>query len=179
MVTPSSTLETTGPFKGQLVFTDNNEIVIVDLAASTTIIIGQFVTFDSSGNAILATNTTGTQYDGIGIACYNPNSPISTQTATIGPTVNIGDFRVQVAVGNTYAYTLATAAIKFQSLVSVSSGSYAVAVTQPSSVTNSASIVTALNTLGTAAGRYFGHPKEEKTPTVAASSDIIAVRLGL
>src|SRR5207245_227985 len=32
---------------------------------------------------------------------------------------------------------------------------------------------------GLASGRYFGHPKEEKSMTAAVATDIIAVRLGL
>ena len=180
MVTPSSETETSGPIAGQLVFTDNNEIVTVKVAASTKIILGQVVTFDASGNAVLATNSVGSQYDGYGIACFNPNSPISSQTATIDNSSGAaGDLLVQVAVGNTYVYSKANGNIKYQSAVTPGAGSYLGATTIPSSVTNSASIVTALNKFALIAGRYYGHAKEEKTPTAAVSSDIIAVRLGL
>lgn len=181
MVTPSSQTETTGPIPGQLVFTDNNEIVSVNMAITTTIILGQFVTFDSSGNAILATNTS-TQYDGIGVACYNPNSPISSQTATIVSDSTLGDFRIQVAVGNTYVYTIADGSIKFMSAVGVDSSSYAIErVADTDSVTTptAATVTAASKEWSFVAGRYWGHSKEEKTPTSAASTDMIAVRLGL
>jgi hypothetical protein len=187
MVTPSSTLETLGPFAGQLVFTDNNEIVTVGIEEGTTIKLGQFVTFDTEGNCILATDTVGSRFDGYGIACYNPNSPISSQTATIVVGGGVGDASsfVQVAVGATHVYTLATGNIKFQAAVGVTSGSYAVAQTEPVSptITDSASIAAAIlvaeKAFSRMVGRYFGHPKEEKTPTAAVSSDIIAVRLGV
>lgn len=174
MVTPSSLTETTGPIAGQLVFTDNNEIVTQLMAITTTIILGQVVTFDASGNVILAT-TTSSQYDGLGIACYNPNSPISSQTATIVSDSTLGDFIIQVAVGNTYVYTLAGGAIKFQSILGVTAGSYAVARVAYSGATD----VSAGNEWSYILGRYWGHSKEEKTPTAAVSNDIIAVRLGL
>lgn len=179
-VTPSSQTETSGPIAGQLVFTDNNEIVTVGLAATAKIILGQFVTFDSSGNAVLAT-TTSTRYDGIGVACYNPNSPIGSQTATIDNTSgSAGDLSVQIAMGSTYVYTIATAAIKPLSAVGVTAGSYAVALTAAAALTSAnADVNTAANAWSLVAGRYWGHSKEEKTMTAAVSNDIIAVRLGV
>lgn len=181
MVTPSSQLDTANPIPGQLVFTDNNEIVNQLITANTTIILGQFVTFDSSGNVLLATNTS-TQYDGIGVACYNPNGPISSQTATIVQPATLGTYYVQVAVGNTYVYTVADGTIKFMSVVGVDSSSYAIArVADTDSVTTptAATVTAASKEWSFIAGRYFGHAHEEKTPTSAASADTIAVRLGL
>lgn len=180
MVTPSSQTETTGPIAGQLVFTDNNEIVTQQMAITTTIILGQFVTFDASGNVVLATSMSS-QYDGIGVASYNPNSPISSQTATIVSDSTLGDFIIQVAVGNTYVYSLAGGTIKFQSALGIGTGTgnYPIARVLSTAAWTTAGVVAAANEWSYIVGRYWGHSKEEKTPTSAASSDIIAVRLGL
>src|SRR2546423_12417842 len=100
MVTPSSQTETTGPLAGQLVFTDNNEIVYLQVDAGEIVKIGQAITINDEGFAIAA-DANSNQSDGIGIACINPNSPISTATGTIDNSAGLdGDKVVQVAIGN-------------------------------------------------------------------------------
>lgn len=171
-----SETETTGPLRGQLVFMDQNELVTRGVKATEVLVAGDPVSFDVNGFIVKATNVVGNRSDGFG-----------TVLETITGGVADGDEVAQVAVGNTYVYQAAGAAIKPFKLVKVDSASKLILHTNPAvsafnSIFDDVEIETQVDLVrdyyGLAFGRYFYHAREEKTPTDAALDDVIVVRQG-
>lgn len=168
-----SETETTGPLRGQLVFMDQNELVTRGVKATEVLVAGDPVSFDVNGFIVKATNAVGNRSDGFG-----------TVLETVTGGVADGDEVAQVAVGNTYVYQQAGAAIKPFKLVKVNAASKLILHTNPAASVGAAfpAINTEIDTVrdyyGFAFGRYFYHAREEKTPTDAALDDVIVVRQG-
>lgn len=164
-----SETETTGPLRGQLVFMDGNELVTRGVQAAEVLLGGDPVTFDVNGFIIKASDVLGNRSDGFG-----------TVLETITGGAGDGDESAQVAVGNTYIYQQAGAAIKPFKLVKVDSAFKLILHANPANaVTPTAGEVdTVRDYYGLAFGRYFYHAREEKLPTDAATDDIIVVRQG-
>jgi len=152
-----SLTETTGPLRGTLTYTDNNEIVNRGVKASTTITVGDPISFDANGFAFVAINTSSFS-DGFGMAL---------EAADNGSGAD-GDISVQVAVGNTYVNMRMGGAVPTFQLVSVAADSDLVAL-----------VIAAIADVNLQFGRYMGHPKEEKAPTNAVDTDIGVIRIGL
>ena len=128
---------------------------------------GDVVHFDTAGLAVKATST-GTQADGFGVA-------LEAVAANAD-----GRF----AIGNTWIYVLAGAAIVPYQLLKVDATAGRVAAHDKPADANSifanAELDAARDYFGLTVGRYIGHQLEEVgDPTDAADGDVIAIRLGL
>lgn len=165
-----SATETTGPLKGTLTKTDGNEIVTRGIAATIVLVAGDPVTFDALGFVVKATNAVGNRADGLGMAIEDATGGVSDD-----------DVSIQIAMGNTYVNILAGAAIQPFKLLKVDSASKLIEHAQPANanaIFDETEIDAARDYYGLTFGRYFRHPKEEKTPTDAADNDVIVCRLG-
>ena len=152
-----SLTETAGPLRGTLTYTDNNEIVNRGVKASTTITLGEPVSFDSNGFAFTAINTSSLS-DGFGMALETVDNSSGAD----------GDLSCQVAMGNTYVNMRMGGAVPTFQLVKIDADSDL-----------SALVIAVIADVNLILGRYMGHPKEEKAPTNAVDTDIGVIRLGL
>jgi len=141
---------------GQLARSTGIEIQSFNVAASTSITIGQLVALNASGHAVLATNSVGTVARGKFVA-------VETVDNSSG---SAGDLQIRCAVGNTYVYTTAGGALKVGEAVKSDSASKCVAAT-------------GIFAAETHLGRYVAHENEEASPTDASTNDVIIVRLGI
>ena len=128
---------------------------------------GDVVHFDTAGLAVKATST-GTQADGFGVA-------LEAVAANAD-----GRF----AIGNTWVYVLAGAAIIPYQLLKVDATAGRVAAHDKPADANAifanAELDAARDYFGLTVGRFIGHQLEEVgDPTDAADGDVIAIRLGL
>jgi len=151
-----SLTETTGPLRGTLTYTDNNEIINRGVKASANILLGDPVSFDANGFAFKAINTSSFN-DGFGMALEAKNNSGAD-----------GAISIQVAMGNTYVNMRMGGAVPTFQLVKVDADSDL-----------SALVIAVIGDVLLQFGRYFGHPKEEKAPTNAIDTDIGVIRLGL
>lgn len=143
----------TGAKAGQLVYPDDNEILTHGVSGGVTIVAGNNITFDANGFIELA-DATSTRLDGFGVALEDGDNSGGAD----------GDVEIQIAVGNTYVYAVAGAAIQpFKALEANAT---------------SRSIVQGTFDIAQMIGRYFGHQGEESNPTDAATDDVIIQRLG-
>ena len=165
-----SATETTGPKRGQLVFPDGNEIVRRGVKASTSLVVGDPITFDSNGFMLKASDSVGNQSDGLGTI-------IETADNSSGAD---GDIKAQAVMGNTYIFQQAGAAIKPFALVQVDSAFKLIVHGNPGNATTptAGEVDAARDYYGLSFGRYFGKAREEDNPTSAALDDVIVVRQG-
>ena len=143
----------TGAKAGQFVYPDDNEVLTHGVKGGVTVAAGNVITFDANGFIELA-DATAVRLDGFGVALEDGDNSGGSD----------GDVKIQIAVGNTYVYTVAGAAIKpFKAIEA-----------------NVASKVIVQGTFDIAqmVGRYFGHQGEESNPTDAALDDVVITRLG-
>jgi len=141
---------------GQLARSTGIEIVSFNVAAATTLTVGKLVALDGSGNAVLATNSVGTIARGLFVA-------VETIDNSGG---SAGDLQVRCAIGNTYVYVEAGAAIRVGEAVKADANSDV--VTGGSGILSTEVHV----------GRYIAHENESVSPTDAVDGDVIIVRLG-
>ena len=158
---------------GELVFSGPNELMTAKVKGSTTITIGRGCTFDANGYLTTETGS-GSKDTGLFIALE-----------TVVNSGSDGDKSCQIAIGNTYVYGVALDnTIKPENLLKFSTGGKLTPNAKPalSAVTNSASIVTAINAArdyyGKAAARYIMMEGEEKGATNPITDSVIGVRLG-
>lgn len=167
-----SDLETTGKGKGSLVFPDDNEIASVGVKASTSLVVGDPITFDANGFAYKATDAIGTRSEGFGVV-VQANADNSTGAD--------GDIQVQFVSGNSYVYFTMGGVVPPFKLCKLNSSSKAVAHANPAGATTptAGEVDAARDYFGKAFGRFWGHEKEEKIPTASAADDIGILRLGV
>lgn len=172
MTDPTQT-EVTGPKKGSLVFPDQNELVSAPVKGSTSLVVGDPITFDTNGYMLKAADTS-TIADGLGVLVQEDADNTSGSD---------GDIVGQAAVGNTYVFFTLGGTVKQLSLVKLDSSNKAVAHTKPSNASaiySSAETNAARDYFGKSFGRYFGHQREgEKTMTKGQTNEVVAIRLGL
>lgn len=165
-----SETETTGPLAGTLTKTDGNEIITRGVKASEVLVAGDPVTFDSNGFIQKASDTVGNRALGFGMI-------LDTVTGGAADGDEVG----QVAMGKTLVNIVMGGVVKPFNLVKVNSSFKLVVQAYPANaaVPNNAEVDAVRDFLGKAFGVYLRHPKEEKTPTDAADTDVGVVRLGL
>ena len=146
--------------------------IIISSNAGGTIVKGNIVYFDSSGDVIQGdTGRTGDRSGGFGIAL---------EAGTSGN-------NIRVLVGG-YGYVISGGTIVTNNLVKGSGGTVgevisndypaATAITTPITDTETETrIDTVRDFFGKTIGRYLGHQLEEVNPTDAADNDIIAISL--
>ena len=142
--------------------------VISRKADATGMAKGEVVHFDSAGLAVLGTAAGGNISDGYAVA-------LEAVAANAD-----GRF----AVGNTWVYVKAGAAIIPYNLVKIDATAGRVAAHEKPADANSifanAELDAARDYFGFTVGRYIGHQLEEVgDPTDAADGDVIIIRLGL
>lgn len=172
----SDVLETTGLKAGQLVFPDNNNIVRRGVKASTTIVAGDPITFDTNGFMLKASDSVGTQSEGLGVA---RESGVNSG--------GDGAISLQAVLAPTFVgFTMGGAVPPFKK-VKLNATFKAVANSSPANsalnaVFSDVEVETALDLVRDYVnknfGRYYGHHKEEKEPTVSADTEIGVIRLG-
>lgn len=135
---------------------------------------GDNVVFDTNGYATEGASTDSID-NGYGVAM---------ETVTGGAAD--GDTKVTVAIGNSWIYTKAGAAIKPLNLVKINNATTVIAHDKPANATTTITNTTTSNEIdaardyfGKTFGRYMGHELEEKEMTDAANTDVIIVRLGV
>lgn len=146
--------------------------VIISSNAGGTIVKGNVVYFDSSGDVIQGdTSQTGDRSGGFGIAL---------EAGTSGSNIRV--------LIEGYGYVISNGTIKSNNLVKgsgstageVITNDYPAASTIPSPPIDTdieADIDTAVDFLGKCVGRYIGHQLQEDNPTDAADNDVIAIQL--
>lgn len=166
----SDVLETTGLKAGQLVFPDNNNIVRRGVKASTTIVAGDPITFDTNGFMLKASDTVGTQSEGLGVARESGDNSAGGD----------GDISIQAVLAPTFVgFTMGGAVPPFKK-VKLNSSFKAVANASPANATTptGGEVDAVRDYINKNFGRYYGHHKEEKEPTVSADTEIGVIRLG-
>ena len=146
--------------------------VVISSNAGGTIVKGNLVYFDSSGNVIQGdTSVTGDRSGGFGVALEAGTSSSN----------------IRVCVGG-FVYVVSGGTIKSNNLVRGSTGTAGEVVTHDdpgdsalnaifSDTEVEAEINLAQEYFGKTVGRYLGHQLQEDNPTDAADNDIIAICL--
>jgi len=166
----SEVLETTGLKAGQLVYPDGNITIRRGVADGETLVVGDPISFDSNGFMIKASDTVGGNSEGLGVA----------RESTVGAVSGDGGQSIQAVLAPTFVgFVMGGAVPPFQK-VKLTSAFKAVANGAPANATTpTAGEVDAVRDyVELNFGRYFGHHKEEKEPTVSADTEIGVIRLG-
>jgi len=166
----SEVLETTGLKAGQLVYPDGNITIRRGVKASTSLVVGDPITFDANGFMLKASDTVGGNSEGLGVCRETVDNSSGGD----------GDLSAQAVLAPTFVgFVMGGVVPPFQK-VKLDATFKAVANSAPANATTpTAGEVDAVRDyVELNFGRYFGHHKEEKEPTASADTEIGVIRLG-
>ena len=139
---------------GDLAKSISMNILSQGVAASTTITIGEVITFDAGGDVVTA-SATSSREDGLGVALETVDNSSGAD----------GDKTCRFASHGTYVYCTASGVIQPGGAVKPAASGEVAALTVETEMEDSL------------LGYYVGHEGEERDATAAAANDVIIVRL--